>query len=94
MVLKKKIFQLSTEPGPASGQVFTPVAPGTRIISSNVIQSTTSKMQLAPGVYKIKNLEGTETVLIVKDDRPKTILPKEIHQNIYLHWVFLSVWVL
>jgi hypothetical protein len=71
---------------------MTPVAPGTRIVSSNVIQTTSSKMQLAPGVYKIKNPEGTETVLVVKDDRGlKNILPKE-RQPFPNEALFLKRW--
>ena len=62
------------------------VAPGTRLITANVIQTTTSKMQLAPGVYKVKNSEGTEKVLVVKDDRfPKAILPKESQQPVFIY---------
>ncbi len=85
IIFIKTITEPEAEPK-TSGPLFTPLAPGTRVLASNVIQTTTSKVQLSPGVYKIKNPEGTETVLVVKDDKgPITILPKESSLSILLY---------
>eukprot|EP00090_Calanus_glacialis_P013471 TRINITY_DN22146_c0_g1_i1.p1 TRINITY_DN22146_c0_g1~~TRINITY_DN22146_c0_g1_i1.p1 ORF type:complete len:1179 (-),score=271.67 TRINITY_DN22146_c0_g1_i1:51-3149(-) len=66
---------------PVQGGRVTPVAPGTKIVSSNVVQSSTSKSKLPPGVYRFNKNDGTEAVLIIKDDKElrKTpiIAPKE-----------------
>ena len=67
------------------GGTVTPVAPGTKIVSSNVVQCSTSKSKLPPGVYKFAKLDGTEAVLIVKEDKDlrknPIIAPKEPSHN-------------
>ena len=54
---------------PALGGLVTPIAPGTKIVSSNVLHSPSSKSKLPPGVYRFQKTDGTEAVLIVKDDK-------------------------
>jgi len=58
----------SSEPLTIQGGHVTLVAPGTKIVAHNVVHTTTSKVKLPGGVYKFTKTDGTESVLIVKED--------------------------
>lgn len=44
---------------------MTPVRPGVKIVSSNVIRSTTTKSQLPRGVYRFRPDKGNDAILVV-----------------------------
>ena len=48
-----------------TGGVVTPVRPGVKIVSSNVIRSTTTESQLPRGVYRFRPDKGNDAILVV-----------------------------
>jgi len=51
------------------GGFVTPVRPGVKIVSSNVIRSTTTESQLPKGVYRFRPHKGNEAILVVNIDK-------------------------
>ena len=54
------------------GGFVTPVRAGVKIVSSNVIRSTTTKSQLPRGVYRFRPHKGNEAILVVNIDKQET----------------------